>query len=1444
MRRSFVPLAAALGWACLGVAQIPPGQVIFYPNGIGFINDQGIPEYQSFYRPKKKSPPKRIRSIPLGNVTLYPHGMGFINSHGIPEYRPYPGGITWDRFCNFLFCPATLLAGGPQISTGITPQMAPAAAPAAQPPVPPHRPRGRVSKRSKRGQSVGLGSSSLVGRHQLNPSANCPNYSALMPVMWTLKMDSNPSSEPCCFRKNGKTDRVSGVVNQLTWGYRSYSSTPEWNSQTGTITDIQTGISLTTGGPTSINGFGVQMGVTGTLIGGMFNGTGSITYPGETAATYSLAGSAVNNFLPAACSKAEHTEEPVAMNNGEYLSDPEPDLDLGGPLPLFFQRHYGTLLKANGTTGALGDNWTHNFETRAVVGDKQPRVLLAEGATIEFMMSGNTWVPVRSQELAYQFAPNGSNYQFLDARTNLIYTFNAGGALTRIEDRNGNALTIAQSAQGPTQISDGLGRTLTLAYTPAGSLASIKDQTGRTVSFTSTGGVLTSVTDANGGVTTYNYTTAAGRTGMMTSTKLPAGNTTLTQNFDQDGRVSRQLDALNNATTFAYDPPPGAGTVTDALGNKSQNLHTDLQNVNQEVDANGKATTTVYDAAIRPVQITDRLGGRTILAYDPASGLETSRTDPSGNVETAVYTAQKQGLVTFYVTSKLTYADGASSSYQYDANGNVLSETDQAGKVTQYTYNKQGQVLTESNASGGVTTYAYNSDGTVASVTTPAGDKTQYGYDAQKRLAKVTYADGTSEAFTYDARDQLVQHSPAAGAPETFAYDSNGNLRSYTDLSGATTTFTYDANDRPVSVKDGAGATTAAVYDAVGRATTLSNGAGEQTTISYDPVGQPVKILDGAGNAQQLVWSAEGFQQSATDALGRSTAYLRDTVGRILTETSALGEKTSYTYDKMGRLASAATALGRASKFSYDARGGLARVDLPAGISATYTYDDLGNLAGMTDPNGGAWTNTYDNLGRLTGVADPLGQSTSIQYDSRNRASGASNAAGSVNFTYDALGNLTESQYGDGTDLKYQYAPGSRLISGDNLALAYDARGRIISSNGIAVTRDGAGRITTVTYGPGLVVTYKYNSVGLLAEVDDWVGGATKLQYDAAHRLAAVQRPNGTAAQYVRDANGRVINKIYTTADGTYSFKLTRDAEGNIVGSDRNVPLSPQPPAGFIGYSYDAAHQVAGAGYDAAGRILSDALRAYAWDLASRLASYSGADGAAQFTYDGLGLRVSRATADGEQDYVWNYAHTLPALAIVRSGGADLRYYVYLPGGSLMHSIEAADGSRHFYHFDETGSTAFLTDDSGSVSDAYGITPFGESVTQAGATDNPFTFHGAFGVMQEGSTSLYYMRARYYDSASGRFLSRDPMVSLDPLRINPYQFALNNPVGFADATGKKAAEPQGANSFEPGTSLPGSDDKSIFVTDPFKLIAALLVGYDDESIPAPWYGGFPGGPEW
>src|SRR5260370_4523343 len=211
----------------------------------------------------------------------------------------------------------------------------------------------------------------------------------------------------------------------------------------------------------------------------------------------------------------------------------------------------------------------------------------------------------------------------------------------------------------------------------------------------------------------------------------------------------------------------------------------------------------------------------------------------------------------------------------------------------------------------------------------------------------------------------------------------------------------------------------------------------------------------------------------------------------------------------------------------------------------------------------------------------------------------------------------------------------------------------------------------------------------------------------------------------------------------TAGFRVSSDAAGQETSANRSLPQTAQPPTGVLPLAYDAAHQISGDQYDGLGRLLNDGLRTYTWDAASRLNSYSGADGAATSTYDGLGLRISRSSGGTTQTYVLNYGLGLPSVSTVQDGSNnDLRYYIHLPNGTLLYSIEAAGNSRRFFHFDEVGSTTFLTNDSGTVTDSYGITPYGDSVTPgpSNARTNPCTSLGAYGGMHEGATSLYYMR--------------------------------------------------------------------------------------------------------
>jgi RHS repeat-associated protein len=85
---------------------------------------------------------------------------------------------------------------------------------------------------------------------------------------------------------------------------------------------------------------------------------------------------------------------------------------------------------------------------------------------------------------------------------------------------------------------------------------------------------------------------------------------------------------------------------------------------------------------------------------------------------------------------------------------------------------------------------------------------------------------------------------------------------------------------------------------------------------------------------------------------------------------------------------------------------------------------------------------------------------------------------------------------------------------------------------------------------------------------------------------------------------------------------------------------------------------------------------------------------------------------------------------------------------------------------------------SGVVQDSYTYDIYGTPM-KTGSLANELDFAG----QQTDGTGLQYLRARYYDPATGTFLSRDPLTA-DPGRIeNPISYGSASPVGLSDPTG-------------------------------------------------------------
>ena len=104
------------------------------------------------------------------------------------------------------------------------------------------------------------------------------------------------------------------------------------------------------------------------------------------------------------------------------------------------------------------------------------------------------------------------------------------------------------------------------------------------------------------------------------------------------------------------------------------------------------------------------------------------------------------------------------------------------------------------------------------------------------------------------------------------------------------------------------------------------------------------------------------------------------------------------------------------------------------------------------------------------------------------------------------------------------------------------------------------------------------------------------------------------------------------------------------------------------------------------------------------------------------------------------------------------------------------------YLTNQSGSVTGLTKDGQAVaSSSYNL--YGARKTSTDTTGNPFAYNGE----ARDDTGLDYLRARYYDSQGGAFLTEDsyPGEDTDPLSQNLYSYVQNNPVNYTDPSGHR-----------------------------------------------------------
>ena len=826
----------------------------------------------------------------------------------------------------------------------------------------------------------------------------------------------------------------------------------------------------------------------------------------------------------------------------------------------------------------------------------------------------------------------------------------------------------------------------------------------------------------------------------ISTSPSPAGTwSTTSTTYDALGRAHEVTDPNGHTTTTTYgdlsDDPgfPDRVRVTNHLGHQTD---TRLVLVRQiplwTEDANDKRTTYAYDALGRVTSVVQP----TEAATGDASWQFSYDIEPDRDEVPVIRTRQLQdgtGSGARYLDSWVLY-DSLLRERQ------THTPSPESGKVivANTTYHGRGLVAT-TNVPEAVTATA--GDALVATPGGGWGNRTETSYDHLGRgtetefYASATLQRTTATSYTHDS----VVVDPEVGGNTRTTSDGLGRSIEVAEHDGTAyraTTYSYDMADRLVSVTDPADNTIAYTYDMAGRRTAMDDPDAGDWQYGYDPAGNQTSVTDALTETVHTVY----------DELNRPTHRRQDnpTTGPVLA---------TWDYDNTGELGllDRSTRHQGADQWVVDVTGYDDRNrptgrewDIPASLIAftdytvTYGYDAADHPTTVGYPAVGSLaaetvTTTYDDLGLPDLLTGATGYVSVSAYDNRGRPSlfgyGSPTLHMGKHWAYDSLQRLSHTQ-------------------------------TAATIGNVTQTRD-----------------IGYDQADNVTERDtDLAGAAFKecFGYDQRHRLTTAYTTTpatdcstatnkGTGAHpynhtytYTHDGNLLSRTEGATTIDYTYP-----------TGGPSSVRPHAPTDVGNDDYTWNANG-------NQATRTVGGQLNTLEWDTEHRLAAVDDPDGDSSFTYDADGNRLLRQTPIGTTLYIEGHEITAPTgggpLTAVRSYAIDgqpvatrtptgLDYLVTDNQGTLEQTIPA--GSTTAEH-----TRTYL--------------PYGKLRTGG----QPDTDHTWIGQIEDDSTQLSYLNARYYDPSAGVFTAPDPLADSDrPRTLNPYGYAIGNPVGNIDPDG-------------------------------------------------------------
>jgi RHS repeat-associated protein len=795
--------------------------------------------------------------------------------------------------------------------------------------------------------------------------------------------------------------------------------------------------------------------------------------------------------------------------------------------------------------------------------------------------------------------------------------------------------------------------------------------------------------------------------------------------YDANGNMVGRTDALGRTTSYTYN----------SLGQKTTMVTPTPASLTGTA---ASATTYTYDAFGNLTQTAAPLGRTTGSTYD-ANGNKTTDTDARGNVTSYQYDALNRLTATTYPTNPVT-----TSTKSYDFRNNVIDETDQAGHIAHHVYDLSGRQTSVTKGFGmpqaSTTSFTYYDDGRKKSETDALGHTTTYTYDAAGRLTSIA---GPKGNFTY-------------------AYDAAGNRISSADGNGNTTSFQYDARKRLVKT----------VYP-----------DRTYTTNSYDGPGNLIGVTDQAGNTVNYTYDAANQLHSVIQTNSPNTA-----------------NTTSYGYDPLGNLASLTDANSHSTQNVFDVFSDITGKTLPDGsLQESRTYDASGNLTQFTHFSGKTTTYAYDALNRLTTrTPDPTLATepvVSYTYTSTGKHASTTDASGTTYYVYDALDRQTAKITPEGT-LNYTFDLASNVASiysssvhGASMSYTYDSLNRLSTvvdnnlpagQNTTTYAYDTASNLVTVTDPNGLQSTIQYDSLNRLTSLASSTASYNYQLGATGNRTGATEQ-NGRTLTWNYDGIYRLTNETIASdpsgANGAVAYGL--DPVGNRTSANSSLPGVHSVSLA----SFNLDDWLSPETYDANGNTLTTGGKTFTYDSENHLMSMNGA--AVTMIYDGFGNRVSKTVSGVTTKYLVEddvNPTGLPQVFEESVNGVVQRAYTYGLQRISENQVINNAWTPSFYGYDGFGSVRQLTSLAGGVTDTYNYDAVGNLLNSTGSTPNNYLYHGE---QYDSNLSLYYLRHRYYNPVTDRFMSRDPKNGYInyPASLHKYVYANGDPINGKDPRG-------------------------------------------------------------